>query len=237
MMLLEEFVLSRKLFVVAHRGSSGTAPENTMSAFRQALDVGADMIETDIQFSGDNKIIIFHDKALKRTTNSIGSTNRLSYKELKELDAGNWFDPKFKGEKIPLLEELIDEIKGKVFLNIEIKPLGSNGKDHHLQGLVDILNKKSMDGHVLLSSFDYEALKTIKNLNPKLPTAAIKLPKDGRKPSEIAKETGCQAFVCAVSEINDEISDDALKSGIYIGVYPVDDSKYLNHVLNLMSKQ
>src|SRR5512140_126848 len=87
--------------VVAHRGSSVVAPENTLAAFRQALEDGAQAIELDVRLTADEEVIIFHDRNLNRTTNGRGKAGRYRLAELRRLSAGSWFHPKFAREKIP----------------------------------------------------------------------------------------------------------------------------------------
>ncbi|ROL61711.1 hypothetical protein D9V86_04510, partial [Bacteroidetes/Chlorobi group bacterium ChocPot_Mid] len=118
MKTLKEFGESGNLLIAAHRGSSGHAPENTLSAFQLAWVQGANMIETDIQFTSDNHIVAVHDhKHFKGQM--IDSTYTL--KDYKKLDAGSWFSPEFKDEKVPALEEILEFAKNKLYINLELK--------------------------------------------------------------------------------------------------------------------
>lgn len=227
MKTLKEFVLEGNIFVVAHRGSSGTHPENTMAAFREAVDAGAMMIETDIQFTSDNRIIAFHDSELTNKSDGSGNTVEMPYESIKDLDVGSWFDKKYSGERIPLLSALIDEIKGKVYLNIEIKNRTNRPLGKRLEHLLGMIHDKEIENHVLFSSFDHKLLGEIKKIAPEIPLAVINLPGDNRLPSEIAGTVGAGAFVCSIKEINDERMNDALSNGLYIGIYSIDDPKNL----------
>ena len=109
-------------WVVAHRGYSGLYPENTASAFEAAIGAGADMIELDVCLTKDRIPVVIHDQTLERTTDGHGLVSEFTLSELKKLDAGSWFSPKFKGESIPTLEEILLQIRGKISVNIEIKP-------------------------------------------------------------------------------------------------------------------
>jgi len=109
------------IMVIAHRGFSGAAPENTLAAFRKAIDVGSDLIELDIQLSKDGKIVVIHDEILGRATNGQGKVSDHTLQELKKLDAGSKFRAEFSGERIPTLQEVLDLAKGRVLVNIEIK--------------------------------------------------------------------------------------------------------------------
>src|SRR5438105_4409260 len=109
-MLLREIIFTpNKPLVVAHRGASGAAPENTIAAIRLALEAGADMIEIDVQQTREGEIIVFHDATLGRTTNGRGIVKKKMLSELRELDAGSWFAKKFTGEKIPTLDAVLEE--------------------------------------------------------------------------------------------------------------------------------
>ncbi len=110
------------IWVVAHRGVKAFYPENTMVSFENAIKMGVDGIETDIHMTTDGKLVLFHDSTLERTTNGKGQVEDFTYGELRKLDAGAHFSEKFYGERIPLLEELLDLIKKPNFmLNIEMK--------------------------------------------------------------------------------------------------------------------
>ncbi|MBM2814451.1 MAG: hypothetical protein HW421_1213 [Ignavibacteria bacterium] len=228
---LREFALEEKFFVVGHRGSSGTAPENTLPSYIKAIESGCEMLEIDIQTTADNRIITFHDPTLERTTNGKGKVKDFDYKQLQSYDAGSWFSSEFSGTKIPLMDDVLKLVAGKVYLNIEIK---SSGKFNTLEEAEYLLGKimdAELEDYTLLASFNYDILKKIKISNNNIHTAAIKLPADKRLSSEIASEIGCEAFVCSLNEINQTISDDAEKSGLYIGVYSIDTEEHLKKFL------
>src|SRR5690606_9559351 len=109
------------VMVIAHRGFSGAAPENTLAAFRKGIEIGSDMIELDVHLSRDGELVVIHDETLERTTNGKGRVADNTLMELKDLDAGSSFAPQFSGEKIPTLIEVIELAKGRVLVNIEIK--------------------------------------------------------------------------------------------------------------------
>ncbi len=109
------------LLRVAHRGASRTAPENTLAAFREAIRLGVDAIEIDVHLSADGRPIVIHDDTLDRTTSGRGPVGALSAAELRRLDAGAWFSPRFRGESVPTLEETLECVRGRCGLNIEIK--------------------------------------------------------------------------------------------------------------------
>ncbi len=228
---LREFILEEGVFVTAHRGSSGTAPENTLSAFRQAVRAGAKMVEIDVQMTMDNHIIAFHDRKLGRTVRGRKQTSSLSFDEIKSLDAGSWFSKDFAGERVPSLQEVIDEIHGKAYLNIEIKSQAGENPEDKLKEIIKTVYDAGYEAHTLFGSFDYQLLALLKQLDPNLPTAAIRIPCDKYMPSDIARQAGCEAYVCSRKEISDKIAEDAIKHNIYIGVYSIDKPKHLRKVM------
>lgn len=150
--------------IIAHRGASGEAPENTLAAFRLALEQGSDGIELDVHLSKDGHLIVIHDDNIKRTTNGEGLVGDLTLAELKKVDAGSWFDKKFSGEKIPLLEEVLNMIPEHIFVNVEIKNIPSyyEGIEKKLLDLVIGMNRLHQ---VIVSSFDHQSLYRLKKQN------------------------------------------------------------------------
>lgn len=105
----------------AHRGTNNTHPENTLTAFREAIRLGAHMIEFDVQMSRDGVLVIMHDKTVDRTTNGKGKVSELNLSELKNLDAGSWKNSFYKDERIPTLQETLDIMPMNTWLNIHVK--------------------------------------------------------------------------------------------------------------------
>src|SRR5262245_43372391 len=117
----EAQISDRKPYVVAHRGGRKWAPENTMAAFKKAIDAGVYGIELDIHRSKSGELMVIHDETVNRTTNGTGLIKDMTFAELQKLDAGSWFAPSFKDERVPLLSEVLALINGKCVLNVEIK--------------------------------------------------------------------------------------------------------------------
>lgn len=112
----------KNVLVVGHRGARALYPENTMVSFREAISLGVDGIEMDVNISKDGQLMVIHDNMVDRTTNGIGMVADFSLKELKQLDAGSHFSPDYAGEQIPTFEEFCDLVKDKpLYLNVEIK--------------------------------------------------------------------------------------------------------------------
>jgi len=159
--------------VIAHRGSSKAAPENTLAAFEQAIQDGADAIEFDVHLTKDGHIVIIHDNTVDRTTDGLGSVPESTLAELKRLDAGGWFHPSFKGERIPTLPEALALTKGRCKINIEIKgfPLEYTGIEERI--LEDLREAGFPLEDVFVSSFNHFYLVRMKELAPELPVATL----------------------------------------------------------------
>ena len=158
--------------VTAHRGASRDCPENTMAAFREAAEQGADWIELDIQQSRDRQLFIMHDRNFKRTTGVNKFAWELDYDEIRTLDAGKWFGREFAGEPIPLLSEAIDFAKEvDIRLNIELKPTG-NETDFEQQ-LVDLIHEKEFVDHCVVTSQLYDSIKKVKDLDENIQTVYV----------------------------------------------------------------
>ncbi len=162
----------RNIEVTAHRGYSVKYPENTLSAFKGAHDVGATWIELDVQQTRDKKIIISHDGNLKRTANVDKKIIDMTYDEIKDLDVGSFFSEEFKGEKIPLLSEAIKFAKeNDMKLNIELKP---NGKEIDFEkSVIDIINEYDFKDNCVIASFNYNVLTKVKEIDPNIKTAYL----------------------------------------------------------------
>ncbi len=163
------------VFVIAHRGFSGEAPENTLTAFKKAMDLGVDMIELDVHLSKDGQVVVIHDDTLNRTTNGKGKVADLTLDELKQLDAGSWFGAQFSGERIPALKEVLESVRGKAVLTIELKQ-GDLGR-YRMSDLADRsleeVERAGMMNQVVFASFDLSAIDRIREKNPRVPVASI----------------------------------------------------------------
>ena len=159
------------MWVVAHRGASGHAPENTLAAFRRAVELGARFIETDLQLSRDSHFVAIHDETLDRTTSGHGPVHALKLAELRKLDAGSWFDPRFAGERIPTLEEILGFAReSDAVFYLEIKPGGAWGLEH---ALVGALRDAQEAVRALVLSFDASTLAAMRRLEPTLMTGFL----------------------------------------------------------------
>ena len=152
--------------VIAHRGASSYAPENTLSAFDLALRMGARHIEFDVQSTADGHIVVIHDDSVDRTTDGTGPVAGHTLAALRALDAGTRFGPAFKAERIPLLEEVLERYRGRAHLHVELK-----GRSGDLtQCTVDLVRRHGMAGEVTITSFQKTRLEETREYAPELPT-------------------------------------------------------------------
>jgi glycerophosphoryl diester phosphodiesterase len=153
--------------VIAHRGASAYAPENTIAAFNRAVAIGADAIELDARLTRDGVIVVMHDDTIDRTTDGTGLLRRCSYDELQILDAGSSFSSSFKGERVPTLEQVLQEMGGSVLINVELANSSSpwNSLPDRVIRLVEKLN---LIDRVLISSFNPIALRRTRSLNDEI---------------------------------------------------------------------
>jgi glycerophosphoryl diester phosphodiesterase len=150
---------------IAHRGASGSYPENTRLAFQKAIEAGADMIELDCQLSDDGHIVVFHDERLSRIAKAPGTVGRRSLEQLKKIDIGSWRKKGFCGERIQTLEEVLTLVNGQAALCVDIKQFPESPAGIELKLLFTITHFDYLD-RVVLSSFDYDCLKRVRELAP-----------------------------------------------------------------------
>jgi glycerophosphoryl diester phosphodiesterase len=152
--------------VIAHRGASSYAPENTLAAFDLALGMGVHQLELDVHFSRDGHIVVIHDETVDRTTNGSGLVADKTLAELRGLDAGSWFGDKFAAERIPTFGEVLERYKGRVHLHTEIK-----GRMERLaQRTADLVRGYGMADQVTITSFRKTPLEEVRAYAPELPT-------------------------------------------------------------------
>jgi len=159
--------------VIAHRGASRLAPENTLPAFRLAADVGADAVELDARLSADGAVVVVHDLTLDRTTNGTGTVTATSLTELKSLDAGAKFGARFAGERIPILDEVFEAIGRRVLINVELKDYESVFDRRLAEAVVRIVRHHGLERRVLLSTFNPFGLRAVRRLAPDVPRALL----------------------------------------------------------------
>ena len=158
--------------VMAHRGVSADAPENTLYAFSDAISAGADFIELDVQQTRDGVLVVMHDSNLKRTTGVNKDIWDVDYADIQDLDAGSWFDPAYANARIPTLEETLQFVDKRAKLNIEIKPT-KHGSDTLEQDVAELITRYQYTDACYVTSFSYGSLKKVKEANPEIRTGYL----------------------------------------------------------------
>jgi glycerophosphoryl diester phosphodiesterase len=170
--MIEQFPLP---ILLAHRGDKTHAPENTLPAFEQAIQKGADGVELDAKLTADGHVIVIHDSTVERTTNGEGRVSSMTLESIRKLDAGSWFNEKFSGTKVPLLEEVFETLGREKIINIELKNYSSP-----FNGLVlkvcELIKRHNNHGQIILSSFYSSNLKTAAQALPEVSRALLAMP-------------------------------------------------------------
>lgn len=217
--------------IYAHRGSSGTHPENTLAAFEEAIRSGADGIELDIQFTKDKEIVVIHDYTLDRTTSGSGKVLDHTLDEIKQFDAGGKFSPKFAGEKIPTLREVLELLKDTdLEVNVEIKSPFKYETGIEEKMLQELRQFEMMD-RIVISSFNHEVLKRVHELEPGLECAILYM-KKMEQPWDYASSIGSKALHTYDPETDSEMIAEAQDKGFPVRVFTVNSDDGIKRLLN-----
>ena len=222
------------IVVVAHRGFSGVAPENTMVAFKKAVEVGSDMIEFDVRLSKDGEVVVMHDEYVERTTNGKGKVIDLTLDDLKKLDAGSKFHSTFYGEKVPILREVLQLAYGQVKVNIELKE-GDYGRWTILDLAERALKEVEMIGmvdQVMFSSFDPVAIEGIMKKSRTIPVAYI-YNRPWSLPRQVTEGRPFPILNCRKSVLTTENISMANQEDIRVGVYTLNTEEEMERFIDL----
>ena len=227
-LILRDLNLSRDkndFLVIAHRGASLEAPENTLKAFKRAIDLNADYIEFDLQKSFNNEIIISHDSNLLRTAGVLKSLRDMSIEEIKKIDIG-------EGEQIPTLHELIAITKGKIKLQPEIIAPGI------VNDLINVLREENLIYNSIVSSFDIIELLKVKEIEPELkigyliPRALTKI-RMVKRYVQRAIDNELYAIHPPYPIVDKEFVDLAHSNGLKVNVFTVNEDDMMRKLINL----
>lgn len=206
--------------ISGHRGGAAYAPENTMAAFRKGKELGADLLELDIQLTKDGHVVVFHDEALERTTNGKGLLAGHTLAQLRELDAGSWFGPQYAGEPIPTFEEVAAWAAAEgVRLNVEMK----SGPYPHFDialavKVVEILETYGRIEDSLCISFDHILIAEVKRRAPGL-ACAVNYTARLVDPVGVARAAGADILNIHRQFVSPEIAAIAHKAGLGLQCY------------------
>lgn len=225
-------------YLIAHRGISAKAPENTLAAFKLALQTpGIDMIELDVRLSKDEEVIVLHDRTLQRTTTGNGPARTYALQELKQYDAGSWFHPRFSAERIPTLREVFNLVQGRCWLDIEIKSdFWHRGPEGLLERRVlETVAEAGLSERVMYSSFDHQLIGRLKQMHPAAVTGVLyRIYRDfGRLPSKLVGRVGASVFVCGKHELTRAMIRDAQQHNIPLYVYTLNSTADVQNIMAL----
>jgi glycerophosphoryl diester phosphodiesterase len=213
-------------------------PENTLAAFARACEKpGIDMIELDVRLSRDNEVIVLHDRTLQRTSTGNGPARHYSVSEIKEFDAGSWFDASFSKERIPTLREVLTLVDKRRWINVELKSDFFFPEKPELleQRVLDTVHSLNYQEHVLYSSFNHRMIGTIRHFDPDAKTGVLyNVYRDyGRLPSKLARRVGAEVFVCAKHELTQHMLNDARHAGLAVYVYTLNSTAVVGKMLEM----
>ena len=214
----------------------GHAPENTLASFELARKMGAEFVECDVHLTKDNQVVVIHDETVERTTNSSGPVRGFTLKQIKRLDAGSWFSKKFKGEKVPTLEELLTWAKRhtshkgfQMGVAIEVKndPVRYSKIAEETVGVVV---KTGMVSRVILISFDHAVVKKAKKLNRKIATGIL-FDKELKDPFKRAKEVGADALFPRRNLVTKPLVQKAHQKGLAVATWTVNEAPDMKKII------
>lgn len=219
--------VANQTMVMAHRGDSVDAPENTLPAFQAAIDHGADAAEMDVQMTKDGTIVVLHDASIDRTSTGHGNIWDVTYDEIKDLDNGSFFSPEFTDTRIPTLDQVVKLCKGKLFLNIEIK---RTGHDEGIeQKVLDIIKNNEFQSQCDITSMDYNTLVTVRSLDPTIETVyttAVAL-------GDVTNLTAADAFSVETTFVNQTFVRSLRQNGKKLFVWTVNDENAMQKMVLL----
>lgn len=222
----------RRTKVLAHRGYSSKAPENTMAAFQLAAEAGADGFELDVHLSRDGEVVVIHDETVKRTTGKKGKVRDLTLEEIRRLDAGSWFQEPFAGEPIPTLDEVLALAADKgLWLNIELK----NNKIRYPgleQAVLERVDHYGMAEHTILSSFNHYSLRLVRELRPGVDTAILYMA-DLFQPWQYAHHVGVSSLHPYWPTVREETAYGCRQAGLPIRPFTVNRRQEMRRLLHL----
>lgn len=192
--------------VVAHRGASATHPENTLEAFEAAVRAGAKMVEFDVRLTADGVPVILHDADVSRTTDGAGAVAGLTLEQLRRLDAGSWFGPDFAGEKVPLLEDVLGWVRGRLLVDVEVKAAGVE------PALVDLIRRTGTSDLVMVSSFNPQVLVRARALAPDVALGLLQVLPD----PDAAVRWGVSVLLPAVAATGPEVVSRCRQAGLRV---------------------
>lgn len=218
-------------FVIAHRGASGEAPENTMAAFDLAIRQGADVIELDVHVTADSALIVMHDFAVDRTTDGHGLIKDLKLADVRSLDASARSSLATAAQQVPTLDEVLDWAHGRVPVAIEVKsgPIRYAGIESKI---AQRIAHHSMADEVVVISFDHSLLLRMKKVDRRIATGVLYACAPV-EPSTLAMAAHADVLLPHWADLNGAMVEDAHECGLAISTWAVDDERDIGWVVSL----
>ena len=227
--LNNDMAISRPI-VIGHRGAAGYAPENTLASFRKGFELRADFVECDFHIFADGAPVIIHDETLERTTTGRGGVRGKTVAELRELDAGSWFGPKFKGERIPLLRELFELAVGRGGVVVEAKT-PSSGLPKAPDILAAVVREFSRVPVVVIS-VDGFFLQQFKLLCPRVETGFLSNLQEGPDSAiDAALKASCEILSVNFKKWNERLQPLAKEAGLKLAAWTVNSPEDIRDFL------
>lgn len=226
------FKTETKPILIAHRGASAYAPENTLAAFKLALDMGVRYIELDVHQTRDGQVVVAHDGNLSRFSKTKKKIHELNFEDLCRYSAGAWFDKRYRGEHIPRLEEVLTLIARRAVVGVDIK--GNHGEYPGIEEKVlDILEKRGYNGMSYISTHHIPYLEQVRKLEP---TMLIGYHHIGGNVTEgvcIAREMHCDALVVPIGKVTKSLVLKAHQRSLHLCVYTANKKSSWEHLAAL----
>ena len=223
--------------VIAHRGANKVAPQNTVPAFRKAVEMGADGFENDVHLTKDDFIVVCHNYDIDDTSNGTGKIADMTLEELYKYDFGSYFSEEFAGTKIPRLEEFLELCKGLSVINIEIKkPEQKNSPI--VEKTIKMVKDYGLFDNLIISSFEAEILRECKEIDPKTKTGMLYSPDDDYcericdDPIAFAKEYGFDAYHPYFLMVNEDYIEECHDNGLIVNPWTVNKDYSIEHLLD-----
>jgi glycerophosphoryl diester phosphodiesterase len=220
--------------VIAHRGDSAHRPENTLASFASALEVGAALVELDVQLTGDGHVIVIHDPDLERTTNGRGDVRRLALAEVRSVSAGypDRFGAAYAGERVPTLSEALALLRGRARVLVEIKTESvTDDADGGIEARVAAgVRQAGVADSVALISFDHRAILRLASLAPEMTRGRLFGRTNADEVLAAARETGCGLVMPHKGQLTDALVERVHAAGLKLATWVVDEPKELQQL-------
>lgn len=219
----------RKVAVVAHRGASGTFPENTARAFREAICLGVEMIEFDVRMSADGQLIVIHDETVDRTSNGSGRVAEMTLAEIETLDAGGWFAAEFAGERFLTLSQTLELMPPEMRLNVHVKA-SEVDREQLISKVVEELVRRERLGTAFVAS-DQASLILARQLEPRLEICNLSVnpPEDYVRRSQAI---GCRILQPGNAMTTAELVAEAHRFGMEVNPFYADDEQEMRRLID-----